>query len=57
MYDLGNNKLLYSAQSQSFNPSSISQLANDYSDKILHDMTKQRLIDFRNLIKIILESN
>lgn len=44
LYDLNPEKLLYSAQSQSFDPSSIAQLANDYSDKILTDMTKQGLV-------------
>lgn len=44
LYDLNPEKLLYSAQSQSFDPSSIAQLANDYSDKILNDMTKQGLV-------------
>lgn len=44
LYDLNPEKLLYSAQSQSFDPSSIAQLANDYSEKILSDMTKQGLV-------------
>lgn len=44
LYDLKPEKLLYSAQSQSFEPSSIAQLANDYSEKILSDMTKQGLV-------------
>ena len=44
LYDLNPEKLLYSAQSQSFDPSSIGQLSNDYSEKILSDMTKQGLV-------------
>jgi hypothetical protein len=44
LYDLEGNKLLYSAQSESFDPSSVSQLASDYSKKIIGDMAKQGLI-------------
>ncbi len=44
LYDLRGNKLLYSAQSESFDPSSISQLASDYSVKIIGDMAKQGLV-------------
>lgn len=47
LYDLEENKLLYSAQSESFDPSSVSQLANDYSKKIIGDMTKQGLVAAR----------
>ncbi len=44
LYDLSPDKLLYSAQSESFDPSSISRLAGDYSNKIVADMTKQGLV-------------
>ena len=44
LYDLKENKLLYSAQSESFEPSSVSQLASDYSGKIIRDMAKQGLV-------------
>ncbi|MEP6928186.1 MAG: hypothetical protein ABI834_11140 [Ginsengibacter sp.] len=44
LYDLAGEKLIYSAQSQSFDPSSISHLASDYSDKLIDDMTKQGLV-------------
>ncbi|MBA2249380.1 MAG: hypothetical protein H0W12_04230 [Chitinophagaceae bacterium] len=43
LYDLRSDKLLYSAQSESFDPSSTGRLANDYSNKIVSDMTKQGL--------------
>lgn len=44
LYDVRNDKLLYSAQSESFDPSSISTLANSYSDKIVADMAKQGVL-------------
>ena len=44
LYDVPGEKLVYSAQSQSFDPSSISQLANDYSGKLINDMMKQGLV-------------
>ena len=44
LYSLPDEKLIYSAQSQSFDPSSISKLASDYSDKLVNDMTKQGLV-------------
>jgi hypothetical protein len=44
LYDVPGEKLIYSAQSESFDPSSIIQLASDYSGKLITDMTKQGLI-------------
>lgn len=44
LYNLPDEKLIYSAQSQSFDPSSISKLASDYSSKLINDMTKQGLV-------------
>ena len=44
LYDLDGNKLLYSAQSESFDPTSISQLAIDYSKRLIEDMGKQGLV-------------
>jgi hypothetical protein len=44
LYDLSENKLLYSSQSESFDPSSVSQLASDYSKRLVDDMTKQKLV-------------
>lgn len=44
LYDLKSNKLLYSTQSQSFDPSSVSSLASGYSKILVNDMIKQSLI-------------
>jgi hypothetical protein len=44
LYNLPGEKLIYSAQSQSFDPSSIAKLASDYSNKLIDDMTKQGLV-------------
>ncbi len=44
LYDVPGEKLIYSAQSESFDPSSIVQLASDYSGRLINDMTKQGLI-------------
>lgn len=52
LYDLdvkNGEKLLYSAQSQSFNPSSISKLATEYSNKIVNDMAKQGLLSSKDV--------
>jgi hypothetical protein len=44
LYDLYPNKLLYSTQSETFDPSSISKIALDYSKTIVDDMVKQGLV-------------
>ena len=44
LYNLPGEKLIYSAQSESFDPSSVNQLANDYSGKLINDMMKQGLV-------------
>jgi hypothetical protein len=44
LYDVPGEKLIYSAQSQSFDPSSVNKLASDYSVKLINDMTKQGLV-------------
>lgn len=44
LYDLQNNKLLYSVQTQSFDPSSTARFAVVYSKKVAKDMFKQGLI-------------
>jgi hypothetical protein len=44
LYDLNGNKLLYSAQSQSFDPSSASQIANDLSKAVVKDMQKKGIL-------------
>lgn len=43
-YDLKNDKLEYSAQTKSFNPSSSSSLAAELSEKLLQDMMNQNII-------------
>lgn len=44
LYTVNGNKLLYSAQSEAFDPSSVSSLANDYAMSIVKDMKKQKVI-------------
>lgn len=44
LYDLSGNKLLYSTQSETFDPSSISKIAMDYSKTLVDDMVKQGLV-------------
>ena len=44
LYNVPGEKLVYSAQSESFDPSSVNQLANDYSGKLINDMMKQGLV-------------
>lgn len=44
LYDLPGEKLIYSAQSESFDPASVVQLASDYSGKLISDMAKQGLV-------------
>lgn len=44
LYDVNSNKLLYSAQSQSSAPSSLSTLADDFSRTIVRDMKNRKVI-------------
>ncbi len=44
LYNMPGQKLIYSEQSQSFDPASISQLADSYSDQLVNDMAKKGLI-------------
>jgi hypothetical protein len=44
LYDVNGNKLLYSAQSQSFDPSSASQIANEVSKAVVKDMQKKGIL-------------
>lgn len=44
LYDLNNNKLLYSVQSKSFDPSSAQSLGSEYARQITKDMAKQGLV-------------
>lgn len=44
LYDLRQDKMLYSVQSESFDPSSIESLGNDYAKNVVKDMMKQGLM-------------
>lgn len=44
LYDLNGNKLLYSAQSKSFDPSSASQIAKEVARAVVKDMEKNRVL-------------
>ncbi|WP_153796854.1 hypothetical protein [Foetidibacter luteolus] len=44
LYNIDNNKLLYSAQSQSFDPSSTRVLADEYAKTIVKDLKKKNII-------------
>jgi hypothetical protein len=44
LYDLRDKKMIYSAQSESFDPPSAARLAVTYSQKIVKDMEKQNLL-------------
>ncbi len=44
LYDLKNNKLIYSSQSQSFDPNSIERLSHEYGQIILKDMVKKNIL-------------
>lgn len=47
LYDLKNKQLLYSVQSETFDPSSAARMAVVYSQQVVRDMTKQQLISKR----------
>ena len=44
LYDLNINKLIYSVQTQSFDPSSIEVLAREYGQKILQSMQQNKIL-------------
>jgi hypothetical protein len=44
LYQLNSNKLLYSAQSKSFDPSSASQIAKEVSKAVVKDMEKNNIL-------------
>jgi hypothetical protein len=44
LYDVNSNKLLYSAQSQSFDPSSATQIAHEVSKAVVKDMQKNGIL-------------
>lgn len=47
LYDIRDNKLLYSVQTETFDPSSAARMAVVYSQQVVKDMTKQQLITKR----------
>ena len=46
LYDMKTKELVYSVQTESFNPSSSEQLAHEYSDLIIKNMSKNSVIPF-----------
>lgn len=44
LYDLGSRELIYSVQTQSFDPSSTENLAHDYGEMIVEDMVKRKVL-------------
>lgn len=44
LYDLANDKMVYSVQTQSFDPSSAVSLSKEYAHKIVGDMMKQGVL-------------
>ncbi|MGI8950288.1 MAG: hypothetical protein ACR2FN_01755 [Chitinophagaceae bacterium] len=44
LYDVNSRKLIYSAQSQSYDPSNLNNLANDYSRTIIKDLRKNNIL-------------
>lgn len=47
-YDLVQNKLLFSVQTQSFEPSSAGDLAHEYGQKIIQRMVKNNVLQMQN---------
>ncbi len=44
LYDVSGKKLIYSAQSQSYSPSSVGAMADDYSKSVVKDMKKNNIL-------------
>jgi hypothetical protein len=44
LYDVGSNRLIYSVQSKTFDPSSMVNLAKDYSKVVVKDMIQKNII-------------
>lgn len=44
LYNLNGNKLIYSVQTESFDPASVAGLANEYSARIIENMMKQGVL-------------
>jgi hypothetical protein len=43
-YDLGSNQLMYSAQSQSFDPASTETLGHEYGQMIVKNMVQKNIL-------------
>jgi hypothetical protein len=48
LYDVGSNRLIYSVQSKTFDPSSMATLAKDYSKVVVKDMIQKSIISRQN---------
>lgn len=44
LYDVNSNKLIYSAQTQTFDANSMNTLANDYARNVVRDMKKKNVL-------------
>jgi hypothetical protein len=44
LYNVNSNELIYSAQTKSFDPSSMNTLANDYARNVVRDMKKKNVL-------------
>lgn len=49
LYDLNGDKLLYSAQSQSFDPPSSASMGREYAQLIMEDLDKKNIIAFSSI--------
>jgi len=49
-YDLRTDKLLYSVQTQSFEPNTTEAVAHEYGQKIVENMTKNKILQKQNAI-------
>ena len=52
LYDLASNKLVYSVQTQSFDPTSTDGMAHEYGRMIVRDMTKNNILKKHQAEKI-----
>lgn len=51
-YDLANNKLVYSVQTQTFEPASTDKLAHEYGQKIIQNMVKSNVLQRQDNNKV-----
>lgn len=51
-YDLETNQLLYSAQSQSFEPASTEKLSHEYGQMIVKDMVKNKIVSDQKQVQL-----